>query len=97
MNILTIQNFAGAANQTFDVQLGEAGHVMTLVDVRPLPPQPFPGMRREPFALTFRSQSPLILPQRLYHMRNPAMGALEIFLVPLGRDAAGTLYQATFN
>jgi len=97
MQILTIQHFAGAANQSFDLRLGEAGHVLTLIEVRPLPPHPFPGMRREPFSLLFKSASQLILPQRLYHLRHATMGALELFLVPIARDPSGTVYQAMFN
>ena len=96
-NLLPIQRFAAAANQTFDVSLGEAGVTMTLVEVKPLPPHPHPGMLREPFSLLFRCESPVILPQRAYRMKNATVGAHDIFLVPIAREAQGVVYQAVFN
>lgn len=97
MQLLSIQNFAGTANQGYDVAIGEAEMAMTLVEVKPLPVHPYPGMLREPFSLLFRSQSPVVLPQRMYKLRNAQMGALELFLVPVARDTQGILYQAVFN
>src|SRR5580658_8422780 len=92
-----IQTFAAAANQSFDVAMGEASMPFTLVEVKPLPIQPYPGMMREPFSLTFRSESQVVLPQRIYAMKHANLGRLDIFLVPVGRDKAGVLYQAVFN
>lgn len=97
MQVLSIQNFAGAANQSFGLAVGEAEMPMTLVEVKPLTPHPFKGMVREPFSLIFRSESQVVLPQRMYKLRNAQMGALDIFLVPVARDVKGILYQAVFN
>lgn len=95
--MLSIENFAGAANQMFELDMGEASMVLTLAEVTPLPPRPFPGMLRSPFSLTFKSESAVILPQRQYRLKNSTMGSLDIFLVPIARDVRGIVYQAVFN
>ncbi len=60
---------------------------------------PAMGLRgaRPPFSLVFLGKDPRVLPQRVYHMEHEQLGALEIFLVPVGKDAEGVSYQATFN
>lgn len=55
------------------------------------------GPKRAPFALLFRGPRSPILPQRIYPLVHPEMGRLEIFLVPIGEDASGVLYEAIFN
>lgn len=98
MDLLPIEQFAAVANETFDLQIGEAGHPLTLVEVRPLPAQNAGfGLVRQPFSLMFRSGSPVVLPQRTYRLKNATMGTLGIFIVPVGRDAQGVTYQAIFN
>jgi hypothetical protein len=51
---------------------------------------------REQFSLHFLGPRDPLLPQMIYRLENPAMGGLEIFLVPVGRDAAGVTYEAVF-
>jgi len=97
MRLLSLETFAGAAHQQFDLSLGGASTPLTLVEMKPLPVRPYPGMRRTPFSLMFRGASPVVLPQKLYSLTNPTLGQLELFLVPVGRDRAGVLYQAMFN
>ena len=55
-----------------------------------------PGMR-PPFSLVLLAREQRVLPQGIYRLEHAALGAVEIFLVPIGRDAAGVSYQATFN
>ena len=55
-----------------------------------------PGVR-PPFSLVFLAKDPRVLPQRLYRMEHDDLGVLEIFLVPIAKDAQGVSYQATFN
>jgi hypothetical protein len=52
---------------------------------------------REPFSLVFAGPAAPVLPQSIYRLENDDLGALEIFLVPIGRDAGGTRYEAAFN
>lgn len=47
------------------------------------------------FALVFRT--PATLPQATYPVEHAVLGRIALFLVPVGRDAAGALYEAVFN
>lgn len=53
--------------------------------------------RRTSFALRFRAAGPGHVPQRIYRVEHPIVGALDIFLVPLGPDAVGMRYEAIFS
>lgn len=97
MGIATLQDFAGCVGEGFDVQLGQSAMALTLAEARPLQTHDFPGMMRSPFSLLFRSASSVLLPQKLYHLKNASLGGLEIFLVPVARDKEGIVYQAVFN
>jgi hypothetical protein len=92
------QDFARAADAEFDVFVGDATVTMTLIAIEPLPSRP--EAPREAFSLIFKSASPVVLPQRIYPMRNRALAGaqkVDVFIVPVGRDADGVRYQAVFN
>ncbi len=55
------------------------------------------GPTREPFSLVFLGPRDPVLPQRIYRLEHADLGALELFLVPVGRDGSGTRYEAAFN
>jgi hypothetical protein len=97
MKLLDASDFGQCMNQVFDVDIGGAGVPMTLVDVRKLKTPPHPNLLREPFALMFRSEQQILFPQQIYPMRHFSLGALSIFIVPVGRDSDGILYEAVFN
>ncbi|MEI9988236.1 MAG: hypothetical protein WDN69_37135 [Aliidongia sp.] len=97
MRILTFETFRPHLNSTFALGLGESSIELTLTQATKQPVQPFPGMMREPFSLIFRSGTPVVLPQRLYPLKHQEMGRLDIFIVPIGRDPQGIVYQALFN
>jgi len=97
MSVAQVEDFGRTANTNFELSLGETSMTLTLVEIKPLPIQNFPGMLRQPFSLTFRSSASLILPQKIYRLLNPATGPLDIFLVPVSRDAQGVSYQAVFS
>lgn len=52
---------------------------------------------RAAFSLFFRGPPGDHLPQRIYPLQHPSLGALEIFIVPLGPDETGHLYEAAFS
>jgi hypothetical protein len=95
VDLLSIQNFAGAANQEFALNMGDSTMTMTLIEVKPLPVQR--GLLRAPFSLLFKCASPVILPQKTYKLNNATTGALDVFLVPVARDGAAIVYQAVYN
>ncbi len=52
---------------------------------------------QENFTLLF--QAPAIAPpsQGIYRLEHDVLGAMELFLVPVSRDADGLYYEAVFN
>ena len=52
---------------------------------------------RVPFSLLFRGQPDSVLSQGIYRMNHADIGALELFLVPIGPDAEGMRYEAILN
>ncbi|MEG3163328.1 hypothetical protein U1701_01855 [Sphingomonas sp. PB2P19] len=93
--MLSLQSFAAAVGEEFAMQIGTASMPLALVEAKPL--SHATGGYRQPFSLMFRSASPVVLPQKTYPLTNATMGNHAIFLVPVGRDAVGVLYQAVFN
>ncbi len=54
--------------------------------------------KRTPFSIIFRCASPEpVLQQAIYTVEHPELGALGIFLVPIGPDEHGLCYEAVFN
>jgi hypothetical protein len=64
------------------IQVAEAGHQ---------------GPRRTQFSLLFRGGPEQPLPQRIYRVEHDDLGALDLFLVPLGPDDVGQRYEAVFT
>ena len=51
---------------------------------------------RVPFSLSFRAPRTPVLPQRIYEVAHDELGSYEIFLVPIGPDDGGMVYEAIF-
>jgi hypothetical protein len=49
------------------------------------------------FSLLFVAKTGPALPQAIYRLTHPALGALDIFLVPIGPVAGGAGYEAVFT
>jgi hypothetical protein len=96
---LTVEDFKPAVGKPFSIDAGDAGTLdLTLARVRPLRAETAPDPdERAPFALDFRGPPDPILPQAIYRLENELMGRLEIFIVPVGRTADGTDYEAIFT
>ena len=95
----TIETFAPLLETTFRVRNGPGNDQidLRLVELRPLGRQPH-APRVEPFALEFAGPADPALEQRIYALEHGTLGAIEIFLVPIGLDPAGGLrYEAVFN
>jgi hypothetical protein len=89
---LTKESFLPRLNQAF--RLADAAIELRLVEVEARWGK---GPKREPFSLIFLGPPEPVLAQRIYRLEHDEMGALELFLVPIGRDAAGARYEAAFN
>jgi hypothetical protein len=95
---LLFENFKDRVGDTFTLrEEGLPAFALTLEEATPLPARYALKGARPPFSLMFLGTDPRILPQRLYRLGHDAMGEVTIFLVPVGKDARGVRYQATFN
>jgi hypothetical protein len=52
---------------------------------------------RQAFSLVFRGPLRPSVPQAIYRLEHDAMGALDLFLVPITPDPQGALYEAVFT
>ena len=95
---LVFEDFADKLEQVFVISDQNVPAIpLTLAEAELLRTRAgMPGIR-PPFSLVFLGKDPRVLPQRIYHMQHADLGMLEIFLVPIGKDAQGVSYQATFN
>jgi hypothetical protein len=87
--------------ETFSPLLGDAFAIaepapieLELVEARSA--GDWPG-GRQPFRLLFRGPRDPLLPQSIYRLEHAELAALEIFIVPVGRGADSTTYEAIFT
>ena len=90
--------FATRRGQTFVMRLagGEASE-LELVEVRDLGRRKTAGGEFSNYALTFLARKGPPLAQAIYRLEHAELGALDVFLVPVARDAEGVRYEAVFN
>jgi hypothetical protein len=92
----TIDLFSDKVGQTWTMNEPEAPPIeLTLIEVEPL--RNYAKLAREPFSLLFTTHGDFVLPQRIYGLRHATLGAMELFLVPIGREGDVTTYQSLFN
>ena len=93
---LTHESFRPHLGSAFRAEYAPATSAMlTLVEVTVLGGAA--TARRQPFSLLFRGPRAPVLPQRIYRLEHERMGALELFIVPLGPDGDGLRYEAIFT
>jgi hypothetical protein len=98
LETLTVDNFSPLVGQSFQFSLQpEQAVPLELVEARPLSEENSPRPR-PPFVLTFKGPSHFVLPQRIYRVEHEAIGAHDIFVVPLGpAPGGGMIYEVIFN
>jgi hypothetical protein len=52
---------------------------------------------RLPFSVILQGPAQPVLAQRIYRLHLPELGALDLFLVPVGLDPGGVLYEVCFT
>lgn len=87
-----LADFRAAVDTPFS--LGD-GNVLRLVEAE-ASGQRAVGMERDPFRLVFLGPVDPVLSQRTYRLEHEAFGTLDIFIVPIARDAHSTTYEAVF-
>ncbi len=95
-NGLRLENFAPAVGETFTVRGGDAAAIeLLLVEARARATGP--QLSRPAFSLLFQGPTEPLLPQATYRFEHDSLGAMDIFIVPLGRDEHSTVYEAVFS
>jgi hypothetical protein len=101
LETFTVDIFAPHLEEAFAIRLADqALPALTLIAATALPEHPLregQPARRGPFSLIFRGPRAPLLPQRTYRLAHPALGAFDLFLVPIGPDQDGQCYEAVFN
>jgi hypothetical protein len=105
--LLTHEYFQPFVEQNFFVNTDDQTVVLRVLDVRLLPPpkrRTLTGatvdaaMARLPFSVFFRSEGEMGLRQGTYSMTPPdGEPPMDVFLVPLGFEEGGVLYEAVFT
>jgi hypothetical protein len=95
---LMLEDFSDKVGAIFAVSNSEAPPLaLTLIEAKPLRGYPIPPSGRPPFSLVFLARDERVMVQSSYRLEQDALGAVEIFLVPVGKDARGVSYEALFN
>ncbi|MEE8500529.1 MAG: hypothetical protein V3S27_08135 [Kiloniellales bacterium] len=89
---LTHEDFARCLNERFRLHTDSTSHDLRLFQVKPLGAGRPGG--RPPFSLLFRAPQEALFPQMIYRLENDRLGALDLFLIPLGPDAHGMVYDS---
>jgi hypothetical protein len=93
-DIFTIEMFEEQLNTKFQMHYGDTQsaelQLITVTDVGS-------SERQKQFSLVFRGpyEAPII--QGIYRVDHATLGNLDLFLVPISRDASGVRYEAIFN
>ncbi len=86
----TEEEFKRHLNTKFSVRLNEEQTLaLVLEEVQPFPALTHARGDMERFSLYFRGPGDVLLGQRIYRVEHEAMGEMDIFLVPVARDARG--------
>lgn len=97
---LTIEAFNECLNDTYAVTVDDTTAVeMELVEVTDLTERTGnpTDLSRPPFSIVFRGPATPVYEQRIYRFDHPTLGTHDIFIVPIGPDPAGILYEAIFS
>ncbi len=100
LHVVTAETFTPHVGSTFTIELDAAtAFPIVLVSVAAINEQAAQGsvQQRTSFSLLFRASPTPILPQHIYHIVHETLGALDIFLVPIGPDHQGMQYEAIFT
>ena len=103
LETLTVDAFQPRVGETFRIHAREDNKIEAeLIEARALGGGPSrapsdASQRRAPFSLSFRTRLTAPLPQSIYEVVHDELGAYEIFLVPVGPDGKGMVYEAIFT
>ena len=100
LETFTLATFSGRLGETFRLR-ADAAHMidLELLEATDLGERsaPIEQRKRTPFSIVFRGPRNVVLPQQIYRVEHDAIGAFELFLVPIGPDQSGMRYEAIFT
>lgn len=94
---LSIDDFIPLVQMDFNLALGQENIRLQLTEASPYKRQNGLKGGRVAFSLIFQGPAQPALQQGIYPLSNEGGFAHSIFLVPVGREEAGLIYQAVFN
>ena len=98
LSTITFEDFQACLGQAFLIASENEDNLeFELIEVKAIGDFNRKTDTRQAFSALFRGPRELPLVQSLYRIENADLGALQLFLVPLGPDETGILYDATFN
>jgi hypothetical protein len=99
LRTLVLADFTPHVGKPFPLRNGtNARAALVLSDARSLGSAPGPSERSESFSLLFTSPERGHVPQAIYTLEHPELGAIKVFLVPVGpAPSSGMQYEAIFN
>ena len=93
---LTIESFTPHVGTSFCLDAGNRKIELRLTHAAKVMESEAARLTRTPFSLHFLA--PVLLPQQIYRLTHEAFAEpLDIFLVPVGRDACGFTHEAVFT
>lgn len=99
----TLSTFSERLGQSFRVHPPSSDALeLELIDLSDLGCAPArsseaPVKRQTSFSILFRGPMEPILPQMMYPFEHSELGKFDLFIVPIGPDKAGQVYEAVFN
>jgi len=97
-----VDAFAACLGDVFEMQVG-AGESVRLELIEAVPRGGAAAsrpaeLRQEPFSLLFRTPAGALHPQRIYTLKHRKLGAMDVFLVPIGPPLPdAVIYEAVFD
>jgi hypothetical protein len=89
-----MDTFSGHVGTRFSMHYGDSQTAeLELISVSDIGSSP----RQIQFSLVFQGPADAPIAQSIYRIEHDALGALELFLVPIGKDHTGVRYEAIFN
>lgn len=95
-DVLTLEMFSDKLDQVFTIEEpGVPTIKLKLIEAKAV--KNYMNAERPPFSVIFATKGDFVLVQRIYQLRNAAMGTLGIFIVPIAKKDDTVTYQAIFN
>ena len=90
---ITRESFIPHLNSEFQLERGFDTITLELIEVSELRS----SRHHESFSLVFRGPGDAFLAQSTYRLCHSALGAVELFLVPIRQDTHGLYYEAVIS